>query len=395
MPLTRNGYLELRRDLAIDARRTVAVITEALDAGELKPTDFSLRALAEHAVPDGAEWVRSLAPGNESLLLESGGAVDTTQFANITGQIVYNRVMEASQQDDFVFSRLIPTIPTQFSGERIAGISGIGDESESVAEGALYPLAGVNEDYIDTPQTTKRGVIVPVTKEAIFFDRTGLVLRRAAQVGEWLGYNKEVRLVNAVIDENVTAHRYKWRGTTIATYDNNSGTHSWDNLQSSTSLVDHTDIDACEQLLAAMTDPNTGTPMAMMADTLICSPSLRATAHIALNATMVALQAGGFATSGNLYQTSGASPLGKTPYSGSYQIVSSRILHAQLGTKTTWFLGKPTAAFAYMENWGIQVSQAPSNSEAEFTQDIVLRFKASERGAVATIEPRYMVKATA
>ena len=36
-----------------------------------------------------------------------------------------------------------------------------------------------------------------------------------------------------------------------------------------------------------------------------------------------------------------------------------------------------------MENWPITVTQAPSNSEAEFNQDIVLRFKASERGAAA------------
>ena len=38
------------------------------------------------------------------------------------------------------------------------------------------------------------------------------------------------------------------------------------------------------------------------------------------------------------------------------------------------------AAFAYMENWPITVVQAPANSEAEFNQDIVARFKASERG---------------
>ena len=47
-----------------------------------------------------------------------------------------------------------------------------------------------------------------------------------------------------------------------------------------------------------------------------------------------------------------------------------------------------------MENWPITVTQAPANSEAEFNQDIVLRFKASERGAAAVIDPRYVVKST-
>ena len=47
-----------------------------------------------------------------------------------------------------------------------------------------------------------------------------------------------------------------------------------------------------------------------------------------------------------------------------------------------------------MENWPITVTQAPPNSEAEFSQDIVLRFKASERGAAAVLDPRCVVKST-
>lgn len=42
----------------------------------------------------------------------------------------------------------------------------------------------------------------------------------------------------------------------------------------------------------------------------------------------------------------------------------------------------------------ITVIQSPPSSEAEFSQDIVLRYKASERGAAAVINPRYVVKCT-
>ncbi len=59
-----------------------------------------------------------------------------------------------------------------------------------------YPSLGFGEDYIETPSTSKRGFIVPVTREAIFFDRTNLVLSRAAEVGEVLGLNKEKRLLD-------------------------------------------------------------------------------------------------------------------------------------------------------------------------------------------------------
>jgi hypothetical protein len=70
-----------------------------------------------------------------------------------------------------------------------------------------YPSLGFGEDYIETPQTTKRGFIVPVTKEAIFFDRTNLILQRAAEVGEVLGLNKEKRLIDLLIG---ATNNYKW-----------------------------------------------------------------------------------------------------------------------------------------------------------------------------------------
>ena len=40
----------------------------------------------------------------------------------------------------------------------------------------------------------------------------------------------------------------------------------------------------------------------------------------------------------------------------------------------------------------VTVAQSPANSEADFNQDIVIRFKASERGAAAVIDPRYVVR---
>ena len=51
-----------------------------------------------------------------------------------------------------------------------------------------------------TPQTAKRGFIVPVTKEAIFFDRTNLVLQRAAEVGDGTYEVDETPEVLAMID---------------------------------------------------------------------------------------------------------------------------------------------------------------------------------------------------
>ncbi len=115
-----------------------------------------------------------------------------------------------------------------------------------------YPHLGFGEDYIETPSTTKRGFIVPVTKEAIFFDRTHLVLSRAAEVGEVLGLNKEKRLIDLVIG---VTNNYKWKGTSYNTY---QAATPWINTLAANELVDWTNVDKAEQLFADILDPGDG-----------------------------------------------------------------------------------------------------------------------------------------
>ena len=179
-----------------------------LQTQKMRAEDFSIRSLAEALVPDGREWLDSMDPRRGGFIQEAGDAVDVTAFSNITGQIIYSKIMEAYQREEFVVSRLVDTIPTRFDGEKIAGITGITDDIQEIRPGMPYPALGFGEDYIETPSTTKRGFIVPVTKEAIFFDRTHQILSRAAEVGEILGLNKEKRLLDLVIG---AANTYNWR----------------------------------------------------------------------------------------------------------------------------------------------------------------------------------------
>jgi len=109
------------------------------------------------------------------------------------------------------------------------------------------------------------------------------------------------------------------------------------------------------------------------------------------NAAEIQYTADGAATT-----TVAANPL------GNYRVVESRLAYRRIvasgvaaaEAKKYWFIGDFKKAFAYMENWPITVTQSPPGSEAEFNQDIVVRFKASERGAAAVINPRHVVKST-
>ena len=381
-------YRELKRRYDSDgAEQTVSHLSDALRGGDLKPEDFSIRDLAEALVPDGREWVRMLDPrsaGSVSVL-EAGDGVDTTAFLNITGQVVYSKIMEAYNQEAFVVSKLVDTIPTRLDGEKIPGIGRIAEKVEEVAPGMPYPHLGFGEDYIETPSTTKRGFIVPVTKEAIFFDRTHLVLSRAAEVGEVLGLNKEKRLIDVVIG---ATNNYKWKGASYNTYQISG---PWVNYISSNELVDWSNVDAAEQLFADILDPNTGEPVLVRGTTLLVMPAYRHAAHRIINATQLS-----FSPDGSPTATFSANPL------GNFRAHDSRLAYRRIvamgvaasDAKKWWFVGDFRRAFAYMENWPITVTQAPLGSEAEFNNDIVLRFKASERGAAAVLNPRYVVKST-
>lgn len=377
------NYRELSHRFQLDgAQKTVKHLREAIQDKHLAPEDFSVKELAESLVEDGREWVRNMDPRKSGgfMTIQEESAVNTTAFSNVIGQLIYSKILDAYENEQFVFTAMVPNISTKLDGEKIPGLSRIGDEAEIVEESQQYPTAGFGEDYIETPRGVKRGLIVPVTKEAIFFDRTGIILKNAGEVGEFLGLNKEKRLIDCYIDENSTAHRYKWKGTSYASY---QATSPWINLKSSNQLVDWTDLDAAEQLFNNMVDPHTGEPIMLTAMQLTCTPQLRPTAMRVLNATEV-----------RETTNTNTVTIGPTPVQTNYQVVSSRLLAARMATDTSWFLGDIAKTIAYMEQWPLTVAQAPVNSEAEFQRDIVAQFKASERGAAVVMNPRYTVKST-
>jgi hypothetical protein len=381
-------YRELKRQFELDgAEKTTAQLSEALRQGHLRAEDFSLRDLAEGLVPDGHQWVRAMDPrgGGGVSLVESGDGVDTSAFLNVAGQVIYSKIMEAYAQEAFVVSKMVDTIVTRLDGEKIPGVARIEDNVDGIQPGMPYPSLGFGEDYIETPSTTKRGFIVPVTREAIFFDRTHLILSRAAEVGEILGLDKEKRLVDLVIG---ATNNYKWKGTAYNTYQTAT---PWINTRSGNELVDWTDVDAAEQLFADILDPNTGEPVLVHPSAVLVMPAYRHAAYRVFKADAITYTAAGAETA-----TAASNPLSR------YRVEESRLAYRRIiasgqtaaNAKKWWFLGDFKKAFAYMENWPITVTQSPRNSEAEFNNDIVVRFKASERGAAAVLNPRYVVKCT-
>ena len=291
-------------------------------------------------------------------------------------------------------------MPTSLNGERIPGMALPRDPGEDFVKAEeMDPLhyVGFSEEYVETPATVKRQLGIAVTKEAIFFDRTGLVLDRAAYVGQILGLRKEKNLLGVIIGA-VNTFKEKRRGDSAAVSKNtfySAADYSapltavqWINDIDDNGLTDWTNIDAAEQAFAKVTDPNTGEPIILPGTRLILAPQIK---FLALNQILMANQIWKL-TQSDQVRTIGPNPLQNLSLTMATSRQLYKQLQVQLGLDAAtaggyWFYGDP-AAFAYMENWPITVVQAPINSEAEFVQDIVARFKASERGTPAVIEPR-------
>ena len=337
---------------------------------------WSIRELFEQFVEDGREAANALRPVSDGgfHIQESAELVDTSMFANIMGQVLYNTTLQGYNTPDLIGSMLMETVQTQFSGERIPGIGRIGDDVEAISEGQPYPNATFSEEYVDTPETIKRGLILNITREVIFFDRTGILLQEASNMGQRIAVNKEKRILDVVCGITTI---YRRNGAAA------EATYQADN-QASNTLADWTSIDTAQQKFNVQTDPTTGELIAAQIDVVVVPKALEQTAKRIKAATMVRTTSN---TNQNTYTPGNQIDNG-------FQVVSGQYVRQRTSSDTTWFAGQPKKAFVYMQNWPLQVSQSNENSEVGFTRDIVARYKASERGGPAVRDRRYMLKNT-
>lgn len=409
---------ELRR--AFDPRsgygpaKTANMLCESIASGEISHKEISIGGLYRAIFGDEAHAALRL-PGGSALpgaiyldkgavnehgsrgvLTEAnygaaggqafGSAVASAAFANVNGQIFYNALIEGYRTEELIGEQLCEVVQTTLPNEKIAGIGAIGDEFQETIEGDAYPEIGLNEQWIETPITQKFGGIVSLTREAIFFDRTGLLLNEAKKLGEYYGINREKRILDTVFG---ITNSYKRNGVAYNTYQ--TATPYINKHQNV--LVDWTDVENSELLLNNMLDPNTGEPMQTFADTVVVPRALLMTARRILRA--VSIQHVDNQANASTIRTTSGNPL-DTPLiaENPYKILSSRYVSSRSGNNAHWWMGDFKRAFMYMQNWPMTTIQAAANTTAEFERDIVMRFRCSERGRPAVREPRHVVENT-
>src|SRR5690242_16709222 len=368
---------ELKRMYQENPEDTVSLFREAIDNGQIDKRNLSIRDLFVGLVENGEEVIREFDPRNSKSginLLEAGNAVDTSAFSNINGQIMFSTVLEKYQLETDIVDQVCETVDTRFNGERIPGIGAIGDEGQKIQEGQDYPIAGVNEQYIETPQTVKIGTIIPVTKEAIFFDRTNILIEMCSEVGKYVGVQQIQAVLGTIMGLTINGtnyNTYQRNGTQYNTY-LTSGAYVND-LTGGTAnpLVDWTSVQTAEIAQTKITDPNTGLPITVLPDVLLTPPALKYTAKRILTATEVRTTYPGYTSTSNPPAPGNVQEISANPLENDYKPVSSRWVYyyqnLASATANTWYLIS-RKSFAWMQNWPLTVVQAPTNSEAEFVQ---------------------------
>jgi hypothetical protein len=379
---------ELERQYSREPQRCISQLMENIDAKRIPLDALSIRDLFQALVPNGKELLYEISfrrsGGNRRALMEAGQAVSTGDFSNITGQIIYNRVREAYEDPALLWKELCTTQMTEFlNGERIPGVGRIGDKAEKVEEGMPYPMVGLNEEWTDTKPTVKHGFIIPVTREIIIADRTGLVLKLAGEGGRWAGVLKEKEVIDVATGQ---INNYNRNGVSTNTY-LTSGAYV--NSQTGNALDGQANewraIEKADLLFDAMVDPNTQEPIGIPSTPQLLVPSaLLKTAERIVHATQV--QTVDLRAQATTIRTEGANPLGtRRP-----QILSNQYVKARTGSTSQWFYGDFKRALMYMCVWEIEALQAASNSDVEFLQDIWARHKVSYRGIAQMYEPRFL-----
>lgn len=390
------AYREMKRLYESHGDAYLHDMCAAIERRELTLENVSIRNLTEALA--GEEFVKMCNPAY-SMNMREAAAVDTAALGIIASNLVLGTIQEQYDKPEYILSRMIPT-ETGKPGEIRPKIVPLANDAAIVPEGEEYPSAVIGSDYKIMPHSQKEGTIVPITREAIHEDRTGQIQGYAADVGETLAIRKEDRLCDTLIGYHEQAGGYgklfNWRGTEYPPYQLST---PWINTLASNELVDHTDMNGIENLFADMVDENTGQPVVLGGTMVLVMPAKKQDAARVFNSTEVRYVNGD-------HTTIGPNPLGNTNPLGGYRWNTSVHLYRRVllggqagaapgstaNAQKYWYVGDFAKALCWYEQFPLKLESRGMDSEAAFTRDIVMRFKASQKGTGAWKNPRYIIK---
>lgn len=390
----------------------------------VRPEQFSIRDLAEAVI--GESWSAWFDPsqmgrlakfnrqhsmtentqaGRRSLLEAGGAGVDPTSFLNINtftalvGGLVEVKILESYQNPAFIADKIAPAEPTKLSGQKIIGLTQMGDRAKKRLPGQPHERAHFSERWVETPETEETALAVDVNKETVFSDLTGNILNAAADVGKELGYRKELRVLDVFAGINNST--YKYNGTVYNTYVTSSTLGYLNDF--SNPLLDWTSINAVMMKFKDMADPHTAKRILTQPNLIVCNPGNLATMQLVLGATSTERRSAPVGFTQSSANSLNISSTGSNPFNGQFEVVTSPLLDQRCtdadglalsqanADQYFWVLesGKP---FRYMQNYPLTVTPSSPNQYEMLDRGIIATYFANERGIPAVYDPHYIVR---
>ena len=391
-----------------------ALIKNPLDSkgntiGRYSANQFSLRDLAEGII--GENWPDAFNPSilrrasifeRSNPVLEAGtGAISPSQFADINAftavvsGLLEISVLEQFRAPDFIADKLAPVRDTKmFAGRKVIGATRVGDKAEERKPGMPTTRVQIGERWITMPATVENALSAEVTQEAVYLDLTGEVLQNASDLGYWLGFRKEMRVIDAKIGVTNT---YSYKGTSYNSY-LTSGYYT--NDITGNELVHWDNVQNCLLAFRNMIDPETNTRVQIMPNKVLVNMEKLVAARSIMGDLAAGVQyrdAPGSATQAQQIREF------QNPYKGDFEILQSPLVYQRMTDPTGlnlsasnagkyWYMWEEGKDLTYEQNWPIRTMQATPNSIDMLDRGVVLFIKADERGVPMWREPRRIIR---
>lgn len=210
---------------------------------------------------------------NDTRLMNVAEAsIASTGFSTLNNTVLASIVIEAHNSvGGLVADQLMTAYPTNKETENIPGFNeptGI----DVYAEDAAKPDAAITNKYVSLQKLSKIGGRVFLTREAVFYDRTGELLDRASRIGQQIALHREHVLLRGIAD----VPSYTPVATPVTTFSyypsgNRSSLWTATNTRESNALTDYTDLENAVSTLLKQVDSrserlvdNANTPLELL-----------------------------------------------------------------------------------------------------------------------------------
>ncbi len=146
--------------------------------------------------------------GPESMLHGDGlrwqEAVNSSQFPNLTGTLLSRTFIKAYKMFPTIWQDLVEVVPSKLRNEVVPGL----DEThnvQNIKEGREPERTDITEKNT-TATNILKGEAIDITRQAVFFDTTGQLLKRTKFMARDMVHDKEKRIVRGVSGLSATVY---------------------------------------------------------------------------------------------------------------------------------------------------------------------------------------------